>query len=117
MDLSHNPGFVLGVKRVAENQPGAVLGSIPWFIARPYTYGKINLIRADVDRWSDREYMAEVIARADYILLREYDFNADRTIQRQIDGQFRTIETYPEQVVLLQNRKLADVDRPNRRGR
>lgn len=117
LDLTFNPGFVLGPQRVAAERPGAVLGTIPWFIARPYTHGKIELVRADVDRWSDREYMAEVLGRADYILLREYDFLADRTIQRIVDSQFRTIETYPEQVVLLQHRRLQEPERPSRRSR
>jgi hypothetical protein len=105
LDLIFNPGFVEGPKLVAAERPGAVLGTIPWFIARPYTYGRIELIRADVDAWADRAYMESVIERADYILLREYDFASDRAIARLVDSQFRTRETYPEQVVLLERRR------------
>jgi hypothetical protein len=105
LDLIHNPGFVEGPKVVATERPGAVLGTIPWFIARPYTYGRIELVRADVDRWDDRGYIESVIERADYLLLREYDFATDRAIARLVDSQFRTLESYPEQVVLLERRR------------
>jgi hypothetical protein len=105
LDVVFNPGFVEGPKLVAAERPGAVLGTIPWFVARPYTHDRITLIRADVDAWADRAYMESVIERADYLLLREYDFATDRAIARLVDGQFRTLETYPEQVVLLERRR------------
>jgi hypothetical protein len=105
LDLIFNPGFVEGPKLVAAERPAAVLGTIPWFIARPYTYGRIELIRADVDAWPDRAYIESVIERADYLLLREYDFASDRAIARLVDNQFRTLETYPDQVVLLERRR------------
>jgi hypothetical protein len=105
LDLSFNPGFVEGPKLVAAEHPGAVLGTIPWFVARPYTHNRIELVRADVDRWHDREYMTRVLERSDYLLLREYDFATDRVIQRLVDSQYRTMETYPDQVVLLEKRR------------
>jgi 4-amino-4-deoxy-L-arabinose transferase-like glycosyltransferase len=105
LDLTFNPGFVEGPKLVALQRPDAVLGTIPWFIARPYSYGRIELVRADVDAWNDRAYMESVIERADYLLLREYDFATDRAIARLVDAQFRSLETYPEQVVLLERRR------------
>ncbi|MFN0071346.1 MAG: hypothetical protein ACKVVP_07635 [Chloroflexota bacterium] len=117
LNLTFNPGFVDGPKRVSNDHPGAVLGTIPWFIARPYTFGRIQLVRADVDRWSDRAYMAEIVEQSDYILLREYDFASDRFIQRLVDSKFRTIERYPDQVVLLQNRQRAEPRQPARRER
>jgi hypothetical protein len=104
LNLTFNPGFVEGPKMVAAEHSGAVLGTIPWFIARPYVHNRIELVRADVDRWHDREYMTQVLERSDYLLLREYDFATDRTIQRLVDRQYRTVETYPEQVVLLEKR-------------
>ncbi len=104
LDLTFNPGFVEAPKLVAAQRPGAVLGTIPWFVARPYTHNRIELVRADVDLWDDPGQMSAVIERADYLLLREYDFAADRAIDRMINSQFRTIETYPEQVILLEKR-------------
>jgi len=104
LDLTFNPGFVEGPKMVAAQRPGAVLGTIPWFVARPYTHNRIELVRADVDLWDDPGEMSSVLERADYLLLREYDFAADRAIDRMINSQFRTIETYPEQVTLLEKR-------------
>lgn len=102
--LTFNIGYVDGPKRVAAEQPGATLASIPWFIARPYTAGRLNLVRGDIDRWRDRQYITGVFNAADYVLLPEYDFASDREIQRLVDGQYRTLETYPGQVVLLQRR-------------
>lgn len=114
LTVAFNTGFVDGPKRVALEQPGGTLASIPWFIARPYTAGKIHLVRGDVDLWRDREAIVDTFERADYILLREYDFAADREIARLVDSQFRTIEEYPEQVVLLRNRRLGEPERPAR---
>ena len=108
LPLQFNIGFVDGPKAVAAARPGATLATIPWFIARPYTDGKIVLVRGDVDRWRDKDAITRVFNEADYILLREYDFATDRTIQRLVDSQFRTIESYPDQLVLLENRRLAN---------
>src|SRR5205085_653082 len=47
LDLNANIAYVDGPKRAAEIKPGGVMGTIPWFVPRPYTGTRLTLTRID----------------------------------------------------------------------
>jgi len=115
LDLSANVAYTDGPKRAAEIKPGGVLGTIPWFVPRPYTGTRLTLERMDRRIWEDRDRVAQTIEQSDFLLFPEYWLLEDRYVDRLVDARFRTIESYDNGVVLLQSKRLAEPSRPGRR--
>ena len=112
LDLEANVGYVTGVKRAAELQPGGTLGTIPWLVARPYAGARLTLERMDRNVWSRHDEVARTIEQSDFLLFPEYWLLEDREVDRRVEARFRSIEAYNDGVVLYQNRRLEE---PNRR--
>ena len=112
LDLRANVAYVDGPKRAVELKPGAVMGTIPWFVPRPYTGSRLELVRMDRKVWDDREYVTRTVENSDFLLFPEYWLLEDRDVRRLVDAGYRTLESYSDGVVLLQNKRL---DEPPRR--
>jgi hypothetical protein len=112
LDLKTNLAYVDGPKRAAQIKSGGVMGTIPWFVPRPYTGTRLTLERMDRNVWKDRELVARTIAESDFLLFPEYWLLEDREIDRLVGARFRSIQTYDNGVVLYQSRQL---DEPGRR--
>jgi hypothetical protein len=112
LDVVHNTSYVDGPKRAAELKPGGVLGTIPWLVPRPYTGTRLTLERMDRNKWRDREHVTRTVEQSDFLLFPEYWLLEDRDVRRLVDADYRTIESYENGVVLLQNKRL---DEPTRR--
>ena len=112
LDLVTNVAYTDGPKRAAELKPGGTLATIPWFVPRPYTGTRLAVERMDRRIWDDRERVAQTIEQSDFLLFPEYWLSEDRYVDRLVDAAYRPIESYPNGVVLYQNRRL---DEPARR--
>ena len=112
LDVATNVAYSDGPKRAAALKPGGTLGTIPWFVPRPYTGSRMALERMDRKVWEDRDYVTSTVERSDFLLFPEYWLLEDRYVRRLVDADYRTLESYPNGVVLLQNRRL---DEPLRR--
>jgi len=112
LDVRENAAYVDGAKRAADLKPDGVLGTIPWFVPRPYTGARLALERMDRNVWSDRERVARAIEASDFILIPEYWLLEDRDVDRLVSAGFRSIESYENGVALYQSRRL---DEPLRR--
>jgi hypothetical protein len=112
LDLAANVAYVDGPKRAAEIKPGGILGTIPWFVPRPYTGTRLTLERMDRKVWDDRDRVTSAIEQSDFLLFPEYWLLEDRYVRRLVDAGFRTLESYENGVVLLQSKRL---DEPTRR--
>jgi hypothetical protein len=108
LDLETNVAYVDGPKRAADMKPGGVLGTIPWFVPRPYTGMRLTLERMDRNVWTNREQVAHTIETSDFLLFPEYWLLEDREIDRLVDARFRSIESYDNGVVLYASRRLED---------
>ena len=108
LDLETNVAYVDGPKRAAQIKPGGVMGTIPWFVPRPYTGTRLTLERMDRNVWKDREQVARTIETSDFLLFPEYWLLEDRDIDRLVDARFRSIESYDNGVVLYASRRLED---------
>ncbi len=115
LDLSANVSYVDGPKRAAALKPGGSMGTIPWFVPRPYTGSRLALERMDRRVWTDRDYVARTIEESDFLLFPEYWLLEDPYVRRLVDSHYRTVEAYDNGVVLLQNRRLDSL--PQRRPR
>lgn len=114
LDLSANVSYVEGVKRAAELRPGGTLGTIPWLVARPYAGSRLTLERMDRNVWERREEVTRTVEQSDFLLFPEYWLLEDPQVDKLVDARFRSIESYPDGVVLYQSRRLEE---PNRRRR
>ena len=112
LDLATDVAYVDGPRRAAELRPGGTLGTIPWFVPRPYTGTRLELVRMDRKVWDDRDYVTRTVQESDFLLFPEYWLLEDRYVRRLVDADYRTLESYPNGVVLLQNKRL---DEPARR--
>ncbi len=117
LDLEADVAYVDGPKRAAELRPGGTMGTIPWFVPRPYTGTRLNLERMDRGSWDDRERVARTVAESDFLLFPEYWLLEDREVRRLVDADYRTIESYENGVVLLQNRRLQEPRGPDEPAR
>ena len=115
LDVRENAAYVDGAKRAAELKPGGTLGTIPWFVPRPYTGSRLALERMDRNVWNDRERVARTIEQSDFLLFPEYWLLEDRAVDRLVEAGFRSIESYDNGVALYQSRRLDDP--PRRRPR
>ncbi|MFN8524411.1 MAG: glycosyltransferase family 39 protein [Chloroflexota bacterium] len=115
LDVRANTSYVDGTLRAAELRPGGTLGTIPWLVARPYAGTRLTLERMDRKVWEDPSRVARTIEQSDFLLFPEYWLYDDRAVRRLVDAGYRTIEAYPDGVVLLQSRRLDEPAR--RRGR
>ena len=115
LDVRANVAYVDGAKRAAELKPGGTLGTIPWFVPRPYTGTRLALERMDRNVWNDRERVARTIEQSDFLLFPEYWLLEDRAVDRLVEAGFRSIESYDNGVALYQSRRLDDP--PRRRPR
>lgn len=104
LDLQSNVGYVEGVKRAAELQPGGTLGTVPWLVARPYAGTRLTLERMDRNIWNRREEVAQTIEKSDYLLFPEYWLSEDPEIDRLVEARFRSIDGYEDGVVLYERR-------------
>jgi hypothetical protein len=111
LDLETNVAYVDGPKRAAEIKPGGVMGTIPWFVPRPYTGTRLTLERMDRNIWRNREQVTQTIETSDFLLFPEYWLLEDREIDRLVDARFRSIASYDNGVVLYVNRRLDDATR------
>ena len=111
LELGANVAYVDGPKRAAEIKAGGTLGTIPWFVPRPYTGTRLVLERMDRKVWEDRDRVARTIEQSDFLLFPEYWLLEDREIDRLVEARFRSIEAYDDGVVLYQSR----LEEPNRR--
>jgi hypothetical protein len=112
LDLNANIAYVDGPKRAAQIRPGGVMGTIPWFVPRPYTGTRLTLTRMDRNAWKDRDTVTRTIQESDFLLFPEYWLLEDREIDKLVDARFRSIQAYDNGVVLYESRQL---DEPSRR--
>jgi hypothetical protein len=112
LDLTANLAYVDGPKRAAQIKPGAVMGTIPWFVPRPYSGTRLTLTRMDRNVWKDHELVARTIEESDFLLFPEYWLLEDREIDKLVDARFRSIRAYDNGVVLYENRQ---IEEPSRR--
>ena len=117
LDLEADVAYVDGPKRAAELRPGGTMGTIPWFVPRPYTGSRLTLERMDRKIWDDREHVARTVAQSDFLLFPEYWLLEDREVRRLVDANYRTLESYDNGVVLLQNRRLDEDREPDQPAR
>ena len=117
LDLDGDVAYVDGPKRAAALRPGGTMGTIPWFVPRPYTGTRLTLERMDRGIWNDRQRVARTVAESDFLLFPEHWLLEDREVRRLVDATYRTIESYDNGVVLLQNRRLDDDRRPDEPAR
>ena len=108
LDLTANLAYVDGPKRAAQIKPGGVIGTIPWFVPRPYTGTRLTLTRMDRNVWKDRELVARTIEESDFLLFPEYWLLEDREIDKLVDARFRSIRAYDNGVVLYESRQLEE---------
>jgi len=111
LSLKTNVAYVDGPKRAAEIKPGGVMGTIPWFVPRPYSGTRLTLERMDRNVWKDRALVARTIEESDFLLFPEYWLLEDREIDRLVDARFRSIQSYDNGVVLYASRRLEDPGR------
>jgi hypothetical protein len=116
LDLAGDIAYVDGAKRAAALKPDGMLGTIPWFVPRPYTGTRMTLERMDRNIWRDREHVARVVEESDFLLFPEYWLLEDDVVRRQVDSRYKTIESYRNGVVLLQNKRLEPSPPPRRRN-
>jgi hypothetical protein len=116
LDLAGDIAYVDGAKRAAALKPDGVLGTIPWFVPRPYTGTRMTLERMDRNVWKDREHVARVVEESDFLLFPEYWLLEDDVVRRQVDSRYKTVESYRNGVVLLQNKRLDPAPPPRRRN-
>ena len=117
LDLDGDVAYVDGPKRAAALRPGGTMGTIPWFVPRPYTGSRLTLERMDRKIWDDREHVARTVAQSDFLLFPEYWLLEDREVRRLVDANYRTLESYDNGVVLLQNRRLDEDRKPDQPAR
>ena len=60
----------------------------------------------------DRDYVTRTVQESDFLLFPEYWLLEEPYVRRLVDADYRTLESYPNGVVLLQNKRL---DEPARR--
>jgi hypothetical protein len=108
LDLNADIAYVDGPKRAAQIKPGGVMGTIPWFVPRPYTGTRLALERMDRNTWKDREQVARTIQESDFLLFPEYWLTEDREIDKLVDAGFRSIASYDNGVVLYERRQLEE---------
>jgi hypothetical protein len=115
LDLTSNVGYVLGIKKAAELQPGATVGTIPWNVARPYAGTRLTLERMDRAVWNRRQEVSRTIEQSDFLLFPEYWLLEDPEIDRLVEARFRSIDGYDDGVVLYQARRDEEPNRQRRR--
>jgi hypothetical protein len=115
LDLTSNVGYVLGIKKAAELQPGATIGTIPWNVARPYAGTRLTLERMDRAVWNRRQEVSRTIEQSDFLLFPEYWLLEDPEIDRLVEARFRSIDGYDDGVVLYQARRGEEPNRQRRR--